>query len=61
MKAVIAIFIAIFCAGRLCADSIRVVGHVLNKTPDGLLVMCKADPRAIGVKGANGRSTVWQQ
>ena len=36
------------------AEKLRVIGTVLNKMPDGLLVMCKADPRAIGVKQANG-------
>lgn len=36
------------------AETIRVIGYVLSKTPEGLLVTCKAAPRAIGVKRASG-------
>ena len=38
----------------LHAEPLRVTGYVLNKTPEGLLIVCKKAPRAIGVKHATG-------
>jgi ABC-type enterochelin transport system substrate-binding protein len=50
----IALVFTASAADPVAGEKLRVIGYVLNKTDDGLLIICKAAPRAIGVKHAKG-------
>lgn len=54
MKTLVTLALTFILSVSLYAEPLRVAGYVLSKTPEGVLVVCKNDPRAIGVKRAKG-------